>query len=94
MTIKWRRLAYMDAMNISDYIELDNPIAAFNVIDEIQTQVTMLAHHPNIGRPGRVPGTRELVINRTPYIAVYCVAGKTINILRILHGAQRWPKEI
>jgi len=92
--VEWHRLAYMDAMDIADYIELDNPTAALNVVDEIQKQVAMLAHHPNIGRPGRVPGTRELVINRTPYIAVYFVSEKSVNILRVLHGAQRWPQAI
>ncbi len=94
MKVEWRRLAYLDAMDIADYIELDNPIAALGVLEEIQNQVAMLAHHPKIGRPGRVPGTRELVINRTPYIAVYFVDEKTVNILRVLHGAQRWPKAI
>lgn len=94
MRVEWRRLAYMDAMDIADYIELDNPVAALTIFDEIQKQVAMLAYHPKIGRPGRVPGTRELVINRTPYIAVYFVEGSTVNILRVLHGAQRWPKAI
>jgi plasmid stabilization system protein ParE len=47
-----------------------------------------------LGRPGRVDGTRKLVIQRTPYIAAYRVAGNTIRILRVLHGAQIWPEEL
>jgi addiction module RelE/StbE family toxin len=49
---------------------------------------------PEIGRPGRIDGTRELIIQRTPYIAAYRIAGKTIRILRVLHGAQMWPQEL
>jgi toxin ParE1/3/4 len=44
-----------------------------------------------MGRIGRVKGTRELVISRTPFIAVYRIAGQRIEILRFLHGAQKWP---
>lgn len=91
MKIEWRRLAYKDATDIADYIQLGNPAAALNVIEEIQTQIAILEHHPNMGRPGRVSGTRELIINRTPYIAVYLISKKAVTILRILHGAQRWP---
>ena len=46
-----------------------------------------------MGRPGRIEGTRELVISRTPYIAAYRIAGDTVRILRLLHGAQQWPDE-
>jgi addiction module RelE/StbE family toxin len=49
---------------------------------------------PEMGRPGRIEGTRELVISRTPYIAAYRIAGDTVRILRVLHGAQQWPDEI
>jgi toxin ParE1/3/4 len=47
-----------------------------------------------MGRLGRVVGTRELIINRTPYIAAYLVTKDAVIILRILHGAQRWPKKL
>ena len=60
-------------------------------LEEIHEQVILLARHPRMGRPGRVRGTRELVINRTPYIAAYRVSGDVVTILRLLHGARRWP---
>jgi plasmid stabilization system protein ParE len=47
-----------------------------------------------MGRPGRIEGTRELVISRTPYIAAYRIVGNTVRILRVLHGAQQWPDEM
>src|ERR1700736_4107998 len=43
---------------------------------------------PSRGRAGRVPGTRELIIPRTPFIVPYRLEGKTIQILRIFHGAR------
>jgi plasmid stabilization system protein ParE len=53
-----------------------------------------LARFPEMGRPGRIEGTRELVISRTPYIAAYRILGGTVQILRVLHGAQQWPEEM
>lgn len=94
MSIEWRNKAYLDAMSIIDFIDLENPVAAFAVYEEIKTQIETLLEHPHLGRPGRIIGTRELIINRTPFIAVYSVHGNIIYILRILHGAQRWPKTI
>jgi toxin ParE1/3/4 len=51
-----------------------------------------LAEFPNVGRPGRVPGTRELVVSGTPFIAVYKVEANILWVARVLHGAQRWPE--
>jgi len=52
----------------------------------------MLADHPGIGRPGRVDGTRELVIPGLPYVIAYLHRGDTVTVLRVLHGAMRWPE--
>ncbi len=54
----------------------------------------MLAQHPLMGREGRLAGTRELVIVGSPFIAVYRVKKTRIEILRVLHGARRWPREL
>ncbi len=64
------------------------------VYEEIRSQVAMLANHPQMGRPGRVRGTRELVVNRTPYVVAYRAAGEVVTVLRILHGARKWPKTL
>jgi addiction module RelE/StbE family toxin len=94
MRLEWSRFAQADREAIFDYIEADSPQAAITVDDRIRQQVEELMKFPEIGRPGRIDGTRELIIQRTPYIAAYRIAGKTIRILRVLHGAQMWPQEL
>jgi toxin ParE1/3/4 len=92
--LEWSIYAQADRDAIFDYIEQDSPSAAVTVDDRIRVQIESLAQFPKSGRPGRLAGTRELVIQRTPYIAAYRIAGDTVRILRILHGAQRWPENI
>ena len=94
MQLEWSHFAQADREAIFDYIEADSPQAAVTVDDRIRMQVEGLVRFPESGRPGRVEGTRELVIDRTPYIAAYRVAGSVVRVLRVLHGAQRWPEEI
>jgi len=91
LILEWLPTAKQDFEDIVEYIAADNPIAAIEQVDEIEEQTSLLTSHPKIGRPGRVKGTRELVIVRTPYIAAYRIKGKTVQILRVLHGAQQWP---
>jgi plasmid stabilization system protein ParE len=57
----------------------------------IRTCVEGLVQFPEMGRPGRIEGTRELVISSTPYIAAYRIVDEAVRILRVLHGAQQWP---
>ncbi|WP_342744611.1 type II toxin-antitoxin system RelE/ParE family toxin [Paraburkholderia ribeironis] len=71
-----------------------DPRAAVDVDDRIRTQVRQLLQFPETGRLGRIEGTRELVISRTPYIAAYRITGDSVRILRLLHGAQQWPDEM
>jgi toxin ParE1/3/4 len=65
--------------------------AAVDAGDAVMSRVARLADHPRLGRPGRVAGTRELVVTGTPYVVVYRVEPRSVVILRVLHGAQRWP---
>ena len=91
MRISWRPMAEADRENIFDYIAQDNPRAAIEQGDRIAHQVGQLVQHPEMGRAGRKQGTRELVISRTPFIVVYRIKAKRIELLRVLHGAQQWP---
>jgi toxin ParE1/3/4 len=68
-------------------------VAASRLDDRIEAEVERLTEFPEIGRVGRIGGTRELVITQTPYIAAYIFVGDFVTILRILHGAQLWPAE-
>lgn len=88
----WLRRALADRDAQLDYIAQDNPGAAIEQGDRIAHQVALLAEHPEMGRAGRKQGTRELVISRTPFIIVYRIRGERIELLRLLHGAQQWPK--
>ena len=91
MPIKWLRKALRNVEQAHDYIARDNPAAAVHVVLKIQAAVAQLADSPLIGRPGRVEGTRELVIFHTPYIVIYRVRGKIVQIIRILHSSRKYP---
>jgi toxin ParE1/3/4 len=68
MDIVWRRMALDDLESVRRYIAEENPRAAARVHAAILTSVGRLANYPSLGRPGRVDGTRELVVPRTLYI--------------------------
>jgi toxin ParE1/3/4 len=80
--------------DIYEHVAAINPTAASCMIERIRAAVTRLAGSPGLGRPGPVAGTRELVIPRTPYIVSYRVRGDVVQIITILHGAQRWPDKL
>jgi toxin ParE1/3/4 len=82
----FRRLA-----DIHERIAADNPAAAGRMVERIRAAVERLTDLPGVGRPGRVAGTRELVIAGTPYIVPYRVKQDVVEIITVLHSAQRWP---
>ncbi len=88
--LEWKASAVADLMAIVDYISDDNPDAALALMDEIQGKVEQLPAHPKRCRPGRVNGTRELVV-RPNYIVVYAETSAVVTVLRVLHAAQMWP---
>jgi toxin ParE1/3/4 len=90
--IRWLRIALKNLADEAEYIALDSPNAAANVVIAITQTVDSLAKYPALGRPGRVAGTRELVVSGTPYIVPYRVRAGSVEILRIFHGARKWPE--
>ena len=88
--LEWKASAVADLMAIVDYISDDNPDAALALMDEIQGKVEQLPDHPKRCRPGRVNGTRELVV-RPNYIVIYTETPAVVTVLRVLHAAQMWP---
>ena len=93
MNILWSPEAIADLDSIRSYIADDNPAAARSVVLQIVQNIQrLLPDHPQMGRPGRVPGTRELVIPKTPFIVPYRLQSNVIQVLRVYHGARRWPE--
>lgn len=93
MRVRWLRRALQNLDEEAEYIARDDPDAAAQMVDRIATSVERLATHPALGRTGRVPGTRELVVSGTPYVVPYRVHGETVEILRVFHGARKWPEK-
>ncbi len=91
MRLKWTAPALGDLQALRAYIEQDNPKAARTTVQRIRAAIKPLIKHPGLGRPGRVEGTRELVISGLPYIVAYRVKGQAVTILRVLHAAKQWP---
>ena len=92
MRLRWTEPAAHDLIRICDYIEAQNgPTAARRVAITIHDGISSLTDFPKRGRLGKKINTRELVITRLPYLVVYRLREDTIEVLRILHGAQRWP---
>ena len=91
MQVQWTISAGRDRENAINYIAVNSLTAALGQLDEIERQTDRLADYPKLGRLGRVKGTRELVVNRTPFIVVYRIKGEIVQVLRVLHGAQQWP---
>jgi toxin ParE1/3/4 len=90
--LKWTRAASRDLKSVEQYISRDNPNAAIDTVLQIIRRVEMLSEHPGMGRPGRVAGTRELVLGSPPYVVAYVDQGDAVVVLRVLHGAMKWPE--
>lgn len=87
MALKWTKTALRSVDDIAGFIAKDNPTRATSFVRELKEAVTRLQAHPGMGRAGRVPGTRELVVHKN-YIAIYRVRGEDVEILRLHHVAQ------
>lgn len=92
MRIKWLRTALRNLDEEATYIATDDAAAARLVVGRIFQSVAMLALQPGLGRPGRVPGTRELIVPKTRYIVPYRVRGDAVEILRVFHTSRRLPQ--
>ena len=91
MIIRWLPEAHRNRLEQLDYIAQDNPLAAIGQDEEIERQVNMLLEHPKMGRPGRVAGTRELVVSSTPFVVIYRLRAQYFEVIRVLHSSRQWP---
>ena len=89
MQVKWLRTALRNLDDEAIYIAQDSPRAAQLVVGRVLSAVAQLADQPGLGRPGRVPGTREWVVAKTRYIVPYRVRGNRVQVLRVFHSSRR-----
>lgn len=91
MQLRWTEQAADDLERIADYLLTHVPDRAPELIRAVYDAPTALLTFPNRGRPGKLAGTRELVLTPLPYVVVYAIREDIIFVVRILHGAQQWP---
>ncbi len=88
---RWLDEAVLDLKAFRVYVARDDPAAAADIARRIREAVQILAEYPGAGRVGRVPHTREVVVSETPYILPYRIKANVVEVLRVLHAAQKWP---
>jgi toxin ParE1/3/4 len=94
VTIVWSPRAIEHLEHLRSYILREKPDAANRIAGALLDAVERLAELPHLGRPGRVAGTRELVVPGTPYIMPYRVRGDRLEVVAVFHGRQKWPKRL
>ena len=88
MQLRWTESAAEDFYHIARRIREDNPKASFRVMRALYEGCSSLERFPRLGRNGRKPGTRELVIRDLPYVVIYRIKSDAVEIVRVYHGAQ------
>jgi toxin ParE1/3/4 len=91
MKVVWSRRAIRHLTNVRDYIAQDSPESAAEVAGKILESVEHLTKFPNLGKQGRIAGTRELVVAGTAYIIPYRIHRNRVELIAVFHGRQRWP---
>jgi toxin ParE1/3/4 len=94
MKVVWSRRAIGNLAALRDYIAEDNPGSAIRIANQILDAAELLTTQPHIGRPGRIVGTRELVVAGTPYGIPYCFRRGKLELLAVFHGRQKWPERL
>jgi toxin ParE1/3/4 len=92
--VVWSPRAIAHLGELRAYIARDNPNAATRVGRTLLAAVERLAEMPNLGRPGRIAGTREVVVPGTPYVIPYRMRGDRLEVIAVFHGRQKWPKRL
>lgn len=90
MRVRWTPEAQRDRSDVWDYIAVHNPFAAGRIDQLFSDAAARLAEHPELGGPGKIPGTRELIPHES-YRLVYEIEAETVWILTLVHTARQWP---
>ena len=91
MNLRWAQDAADDLEHIADYLFEHVPERAPELTRELYDAPATLLTFPHRARSGKKEGTRELILASLPYVVVYRIKSEVIEVLRILHGAQKWP---
>lgn len=94
MRVKWLRRSLLNLDHEASYIAQSNPKAAAEFVLHLRDSALMLGEQPNLGRPGRIHGTRELVVSNFSYILPYRVRNDAVEILRVFHTSRKWPDSL
>lgn len=94
MKVVWSRRAIRHLVALREHIAKDSEQNAALVAQRILHSVALLQTQPGMGRPGRVAGTRELVVSNTPYVIPYRVRGEQLELVAVFHGHQKWPSRL
>jgi toxin ParE1/3/4 len=94
MKVVWSRRAIRHLISLREHIEKDSEQGAAAIAKRIVEAVDLLRSHPEIGRPGRVVGTRELVVSGTTYVIPYRIRRERLELIAVFHGRQKWPAKL
>lgn len=94
MRVRWAPLAAEHLASAHVYLLENSPTVAEAQVERVLSAVDALERHPQLGRTGRVPGTRELVVTGTPFLVAYRIEEQEVQVLAVLHGARRWPQKL
>ena len=90
MRVVWTPEAQQDRFDIWEYIATDSPHSAAQMDELFSAAAASLFEHPELGRPGKVPGTRELIPHEN-YRLVYEIVQGTVWLLALVHTSRQWP---
>lgn len=93
MRLRYTPRARLDLAEIHDYIAQENLPAARRVVLIIRKAAETLAQNPQVGRTGRIAGTRELTVGRFPFMVAYRVEADEVQVLSVIHTARMWPEK-
>jgi len=94
LKLRWTKHALDQFEDLQAYIAEENPVAAEAIARRIADATLMLLREPNMGRPGRVLGTREWVVRGVPYLLAYRVEDDAVEMLAVIHSKQAWPTDL
>jgi toxin ParE1/3/4 len=93
--IVWSKRAEQHLRDTYRYWSNEKSEAAADImLERILSTVELLEHSPELGRPGRVAKSRELILKPLPFVLAYRVGRGKMEIAALLHGARKWPEQI